>query len=146
MSMGRPTPLSDWRKQQFLEWLCTVHADRDPPTMTEFAAKIGSTNATLTGWKRDAEFLAEWERRYRLTVGSPEKAQTVIQRLYETAEDRTDPRQVAAAKAFLEAIDAVKPHRIDVTVSKAAKELSEEELNELLAAAAAKELEERQIG
>jgi len=144
--MGVPTPLADWRKQQFLDWLCTIRADRDPPTMTEFAAKIGSTNATLTAWKKDPEFLAEWEHRYRLTVGSPEKAQTVIQRLYETAEDRTDPRQVQAAKAFLEAIDAVKPRKIDVTVSKAAKELTEDQLNELLAMHAARELEERDVG
>ena len=139
-------PLSGWRKQKFLEWLCTIQADRVPHTQTEFAETIGSSNATLAAWKRDPEFLAEWEHRYRLTVGSPEKAQTVIQRLFETAEDRTDPRQVQAARAYLEAIDAVKPKKIDITVSKAAKELSEAELNELLAAHAAKELEERELG
>ena len=95
--------------------------------------KLDVTVAALNRLKADATFLAEWEVLYRKTVGSPEKAQRVVQRLYETAEDRTDPRQVPAAKAYLEAIDAIKPKKVEVTVNKAAKELSDEDLYRILA-------------
>ena len=143
--MGQVTPLSDWRKQAFLEWLCTIQDDRDPSTLGGFAEKIGSTTQTLRNWKRDPEFLAEWEHRYRLTVGSPEKAHTVVEQLYETARDRTDPRQVQAARAFLEAIDAIKPKKVDVTVTRSPRELTDEQLIAIAAQNATAALEERGV-
>ena len=38
------------------------------------------------------DLLIEWERRYRKTVGSPEKQHQVLEALHATATDRTDPR------------------------------------------------------
>lgn len=140
---GVKTPYDDWRRTAFMDWLCMIPEDRDPPTQRELAEKLALTSTTLTNWKKDPHFMAEWEVQYRRTVGSPEKAQRVIQRLFETAEDRTDPRQVSAAKAFLEAIDAIKPKRVEVTVGRAAKDLSDDELYSLLADRAEKELAER---
>ena len=66
-----------------------------------------------------------------------------MQRLYETAEDRTDPRQVPAAKAYLEAIDAIKPKKVEVTVNKARQGTSDEDLYRILAERAEIELRER---
>jgi len=142
-SPTRPS-FNDFRVQRFLEWLTTIVADRQPPTQAELADEIGASRTTLTQWKNDPDFLAEWERRYRKTVGSPEKAQAVLNTLFETATDRTDPRLVPAARAYLEAIDVVKPKKLDVTVTKgAAKELSDEELMALLAERAEQELSQR---
>jgi hypothetical protein len=137
-------PDNDWRRQHFLDWLCTAVEDRDPPNMKALAEKLALSTQTLTRWKADAGFLADWEHQYRLTVGSPERAQRVIDKLFETAEDRTDPRQVQAAKAYLEAIDAVKPRQVEVTVKRGvAKELSDDDLYALLAERAERELQER---
>ena len=136
-------PSNDWRRQHFLDWLSAIPEDRDPPSMRLLAEKFGLSTQTLTRWKADATFLADWETQYRQTVGSPEKAQRVIERLYETAEDRTDPRQVQAAKAYLEAIDAIKPKKMEVTVNRPAKDLSDEELYKILAERAEHELRER---
>lgn len=135
--------LADPRVQHFLEWLCTIKEERDPSTMKDLADRIGISYATLTNLKNRPDFLAAWEQRYRKTVGSPEKQQSVLQALYETATDRTDPRQVPAARTFLEATDAIKPKRVDVTVTKNTQDLSDDELNALLAEGAARELNAR---
>jgi hypothetical protein len=137
-------PSNDWRRQHYLDWLCTKPDHRDPPTMRELADQFGLSSQTLIRWKRDSDFIADWEVQYRKVVGDPEKAQRIMDKLFETAEDRTDPRQVQAAKAYLEAIEVLKPRKVEVTVSnKAAKDLSDEDLYAILAERAALELNER---
>lgn len=135
-------PITDWRKQRYLEWLCTIKDDRDPPTNIALAVELGVSNSTLTAWKNDREFLEEWHRRYRKTVGSPERMQLVLERLFETATDRTDPRQVQAAKEYRMAVEGVAPQRVDINVTNA-RDLSDEALAELIAETAAKEANER---
>jgi len=138
--------MSDFRVQRFLDWLVTVPDERDPPNQEAFAESIGLTKNTIGAWKRDADFLVEWERRYRKKVGSPEKQQQVLEALHQTATDRTDPRQVPAARAYLEAVDAIKPKKVDVTVqTKPAKDLSNDDLAMLLAEAALLETERRGV-
>lgn len=139
----RPT-LNDMRLQRLLEWLLTPPDDRNPPSQADLADELGVHRNTLSQWKNDPDFLAEWERQYRKTVGSPERAKSVLDALFETATDRTDPRQVPAARAYLEAIDVVKPKKMDVTVTKgSAKDLPDDELLALLAERAEAELAHR---
>jgi len=139
----RRLDVHDHRVRRFIEWLCTVRDERDPRTQAELATELGISVGTLKNWKRDPDFLVAWEHQYRQTSGSPEKQQAVLEALHATAIDRTDPRQVPAARAYLEATDAIKPKKIDVTVTKATKDLSDEELNALLAEGAARELDAR---
>jgi len=139
--------LNDFRVQRFLDWLLTAPADRVPSTQGDLSEELGLHRNQLSQWKNDPDFLAEWERQYRKTVGSPEKAKAVLDSLFETATDRTDPRQVPAARAYLEAIDAVKPKRVEMTVVKgAAKELSDDDLMSMLAERAEAELAARTDG
>ena len=135
----------DWRRERLLEWLCSIADDREPRTQRELAEELGARSEELSKWKAEPDFLAAWETRYRKTVGSPEKAHAVLNALHETAVDRTDPRQVQAARAYLEAIDVVKPKKVDVTVTqgKAAKDLSDDELFAMMADRAEKELANR---
>lgn len=145
--MSAAPSVSDWRHREYIEWLVTPPAERDPDTTQGFADKIGVTTTTLAAWRRNAEFLAAWEHTYRLTVGSPEKQNKVMQELLSTATDRTDPRQVQAARLYLEAVEAVKPKKVDVTVTngRAAKDLTDDELLAMLADRAARELETRDM-
>jgi len=135
----------DWRRERLLEWLCSIADDREPRTQRELAEELGARSEELSKWKAEPDFLAAWETRYRKTVGSPEKAHAVLNALHETAVDRTDPRQVQAARAYLEAIDVVKPKKVDVTVTngKAAKDLSDDELFAMMATRAEQELANR---
>ena len=135
---GEKIALSDHRKQRFLEWLCTIKEDRDPPYQKDLALELGVHAKTLSDWRNEPEFLEEWNRRYRRTVGSPERMQLVLERLFETATDRTDPRQVQAAKEYRMAVEGVAPTRLDISVN--ARELSDAELSELIAETAAREV------
>ena len=144
MVVAQRVPDNDWRRGHFIEWLCTPPGHRDPPGYKELAAKLGLGEQTLYRWKRDVGFLNEWEQQYRKVVGSPEKAQEVIERLHETATDRTDPRQVQAARTYLEAIDAIRPKKVDITVtSRPARDLPDDELYAILAERAEQELQAR---
>lgn len=134
---------NDPRQEIFLDWLATIVEDRIPATQQELAEQFGVNPSVLSAWKNDTDFLRAWEMRYRKTVGSPEKAQAVVNKLFETATDRTDPRQVPAARAYLEAIDAIKPKKIDIQVNRDPKQLSDEELMTILAERATQELEGR---
>lgn len=129
-------------EERFLEWLCTIKEDRDPSTQKELAAELDVSSDFLSRLKAKPDFLARWEAQYRRTVGSPERAQTVLEQLYETAIDRTDPRQVQAAKQYLDAIDAVKPKKLEIAVT-SAKEFTDDQLYAMLAERAAEELRTR---
>lgn len=132
------------KQQTFIDWLVTPKDAKDPPTQRLLAELIGTPEAELSRWKKDKDFIAEWEIAYRKVVGSPEKAMQVLEALHRTATDEEDPRQVPAARAYLDAIDAIKPPKIDITVKKgAAADLSDEELMAAMAEHAARELERR---
>jgi hypothetical protein len=136
---------NDFRVQAVVEWLCTPPGDREPRTQKDLAASLDQTEKWVSALKNEPTFLRMWEDRYRKVVGNPGKVQEVISALQETAADRTDPRQVQAARAFLEAVDVMKPKRVDVTVtSQSAKALTDEQLTEMIAQRAAQELLERQ--
>jgi hypothetical protein len=146
LASTRPN-FNDFRVERFFEWLLTPLAERYPSAQKDLADELSIDRNLLSQWKNDPDFLAEWERRYRKTVGSPEKAQSVLSALFETATDRTDPRQVPAARAYLEAIDVMKPKRLDVTVTKgAARDLTDDELVAMLAERAEAELAARTDG
>jgi hypothetical protein len=141
--MSARVPITDWRKQELLQWLCTLPNDRDPSTAKEMAERLGISAQTMRNWKDDAEFLEAWQYLYRRTIGSPERMQLVLERLFETATDRTDPRQVPAAREYRIAVEGVAPTKVEMTV-RSAKDLSDEDLEAMMAAAARSELERRE--
>jgi hypothetical protein len=123
--------LDDWRVQRLLDWLCTLPGDRIPKTQGELAELFGISYQLLVSWKDDPDFLAAWEHKYQKTIGSVQRQQAVMEALYETACDRTDPRQVVAAKAYLDALGISKPQRPQTV--KDAKKLTDEQLYALAA-------------
>lgn len=139
--------ITDWRRQRILDWLCTVADERVPTSQRALAEELSIDPHHVVQLKKDPDFLRDWEAQYRRTVGSPERQHKVMNALFETATDRSDPRLVPAARAYLEAIDAIKPKKVEVSLNaKPPKELSQEELDELLAAKATKAIEERNGG
>lgn len=136
--------VEDFRRQAFIEWLCTPKRHRDPPTQEGFADQHGLDSNTLSRWKRDREFLLAWETYYLATIGSPERKQNILDAMYDTAADRDDPRHVAAGKAYMELVEGVKPQQVNVTVDRPAAELSDEQLDAALARVLSNEREHRE--
>jgi hypothetical protein len=119
----------DFKRQVFIEWLCTPKRDREPPTQEAFAREQFMDPNILSRWKKERQFLLEWESYYLATIGSPERKQNLLDTLYRTGTDPDDPRHVAAAAKYMELVDGLKPQKLEVTVNRPAKDLTDEELD-----------------
>lgn len=137
-------PAEDFRRQVFIEWLCTPKRYRDPETQDAFAEQHSLNPNTLSQWKRDREFLAAWEAHYLATIGSPERKQNILDAMYDTASDRDDPRHVSAGKTYMELVDGVRPQEIKVTVDRPAADLTDEQLDAALARVLSQERDHRE--
>lgn len=126
-------PVTDWRKQTFLKWLCTPPKERDPRTQEDLAKHLGFSRETLSRWKEDKDFLEAWEKMYLKTIGDPARKQAIMDTLYRTATDPDDPKHVQAAKQYFEIEGSVKPAKMQVEVTKSAATLTDAELDEILA-------------
>ena len=138
--------LEDPRHQRFVDWLTTPKSERQPVMLKDLAFELGVSDRTLRDWKERPAIRAVWEEQAKKVVGSPERAQDVLEAMYARAVDSTDPKQVQAAKLYLEAIEAIKPPTVEVrSVSDLAK-VSDDELQAMIAATAGQMLEERKHG
>ena len=133
-------------QDHFIEWLLVPKAERQPRTQNELAEKLGVTPSDLSAWKRDVEFLQAWDAMYLKTIGSPETKMKIMQTLMQTATDEDDPKHVQAAKTFFEIEGSLRPSKTQVDVNvhgTKPSELTDAQLDELLAAKAGDELSQR---
>ena len=135
-------------QDRFIEWLLTPKEERKPRTQNELADVLGDgvTPSVLSAWKSDVEFLQAWDAQYLKTIGSPETKMRIMQTLMQTATDEDDPKHVQAAKTFFEIEGSLRPAKAQVDVNvhgTKPSELTDEQLDELLAAKAGDELSQR---
>ncbi len=132
-------------KRRFMLWLLTPPPERDPRKMHEMAAELGVTRQTLLNWRKDEEFLAEWNRLYLEKISSPETKSSIMATLARTATDPDDPKHVQAAKAYFEIEGSLRPKgSVDVKVQTTpVSNLSDDQLEALLALKAGDELARR---
>ncbi len=127
------------KQQQYLDWLCTVPSERIPASKQGFADYLGVDVSTLRRWEKKDVFAREWESRARLVQGSPERTQNVLDTLHAKALDG----DVRAAQLWLQAMDKMAPAQVEVKTDRQAAQLSDEELDELIGAMAARERDSR---
>jgi hypothetical protein len=137
-------------QEKFVDWLLTPKHERTPSTQSELAAELSVSPNKLTAWKRDADFLESWNGSYLSDIGSPEKKSIIMQTLYGTATDPDDPKHVQAAEKYFAIEGSLRPtnrNSLDITVaSKPASDLTDEELQRMLASKAGDELGRRRQG
>ena len=136
-------PISDFRKQAFLHWLCTPPKEREFKTYSDFAASLGLDRRTLQNWRDEKDFLEAWEKLYLKTIGDPGRKSEIMATLFRTATDNDDPKHVQAAKAYFEIEGSMKPAKMEVTVQRPAAELTDDQLATLLAERAEAEKAQR---
>jgi len=143
--MTQPRKRDDLR-DRFLDWLRTPKEEREPSTQKELAEQFGVEATQLSAWKRDPDFLERWNTTYLRTIGSPETKGEIMATLRRTATDQDDPKHVQAAKAYFEIEGSLRPAsaKLDISVKAGApSELTDEELQRLLAMKATDELAKR---
>lgn len=141
-----PMASLDPAQERFILWLLTPKDEREPETQDALADELGVSASKLSNWKKDPEFLAEWNATYLRTIGNPGTKMGIMSTLIKTASDEDDPKHVQAAKAYFEIEGSLRPKgSVDVKVESGVpvSQLSDEQLRQMLAAKADDELAAR---
>ena len=127
------------KQTEYLDWLCTAPSERSPLTKQAFATAIGVDVKTLRRWQAKPVFRDEWEKRVNQIQGSPERTQRLLDTLYAKALDG----DTKSAQLYLQATNRMAPPTVEIKSDRAAAQLSDAELDELIAAMAAREKQSR---
>ena len=129
-------------QQEYLDWLCTAPSERVPPSKNKMAEHIGVDVKTLRRWEKKPNFLQQWKDRVDDIQGSPERTQAVLDMLYNKA---TQDNDVKSAQLYLQATNRMAPPTVEVKSDRKLTELSDAELDALIASVAAREKETRTL-
>lgn len=124
------------KQELYLDWLCTPPPERQPPSKRKYADENHTTTQTLRTWEKNATFRDEWKRRVDTIQGSPEKTFSLMESLYAKAMEG----DLKAADLYLRASGRMAPQPIKVESEKRSADLSDAELQQLIAALAQREL------
>jgi len=130
--MGLVENVLDTREEQYLAWLCTAPALREPRTKKDYAIRSGVNETTLRRWEKKEVFLRQWKANVDDLVGSPERTQSLLDKMYEMALGG----DMQAAKLYMQTTGQLAPPVQTVKVERLNTELSDAELDELIAGAA----------
>lgn len=125
----------DPKQEQYLNWLVVPAPYRQPKTEEAMAELLEVNDSTLRRWKKKPAFAAEWKRRVEELQGSPERTQKLMDNLY----DRALNGDNKAAQLYLQATGRMAPTQVNVEHSTKVSEISDEELDALIASVAAGE-------
>jgi hypothetical protein len=129
------------QQESYLDWLCTAPSERKPRTKEAMASELGVNITTLRRWEKKPHFKAEWQERVDELQGSPERTQAVLDILYKKALDG----DTKSAHLYLQATNRMAPPTVEIKSEKKAAELSDEELDQLIGAMAAREKQSRSL-
>jgi hypothetical protein len=115
-------PISQ-NERDFIEWLVTPEAERQPRYAKEWAAERGVHEKTPQAWKRDRWFRAAWDMRLQQLNINPDRVQKLVDAIY----DKALKGDVQAQKLYLEYAKGFMPQQ-RIEVVRPASELSDEEL------------------
>lgn len=125
----------DPKQEQYLNWLVTPVPHREPRTQEQMAKKLEVDVSTLRRWQKKPHFATEWKRRVDELQGSPERTQKLLDTIYQRALDGDNK----AAQLYLQATGRMAPTQVSVEHSTKVSEISDAELDALIASVAAGE-------
>jgi hypothetical protein len=127
------------QQQVYVEWLCTAPSERVPATKKAMAVELGVDITTLRRWEKKEVFRNAWKDTVDEVQGSPERTQRLLDTLYSKALDG----DTKSAQLYLQATNRMAPPTVTVQSNKKAAELSDAELDSLIAAVAEREKAQR---
>lgn len=129
-------------QQEYLDWLCTAPSERVPPSKKQMAVHLGVDITTLRRWEKKPNFRQQWQDKVDDIQGSPERTQAVLDMLYNKA---TRDNDVKSAQLYLQATNRMAPPTVEVKSDRKLTELSDAELDALIASVASREKETRTL-
>ena len=139
--MGLEENVLDSRQEAYIGWLCTPPSERTPTSKEKYADSIGVNISTLRRWEKKEVFRKEWQSKVDDVQGSPERSQRLLDTLYEKALGG----DIKAAQLYLQATNRMAPPTLTVKSETNIGQLSDKELEDLIAAVATQEKESRKL-
>jgi hypothetical protein len=139
--MGLEENVLDSRQEAYIGWLCTPPSERTPASKEKYADSIGVNISTLRRWEKKDVFRKEWQSKVDDVQGSPERSQRLLDTLYEKALGG----DIKAAQLYLQATNRMAPPTLTVKSETNIGQLSDKELEDLIAAVATQEKESRKL-
>ena len=124
---------------RYVDWLCTAPSERVPPTKKAMAEELGVDITTIRRWEKRPAFKDVWRKTVDDVQGSPERTQSLLDTLYAKALEG----DTKSAQLYLQATNRMAPPTVTVREEKRVAELSDVELDELIAALAVREKDTR---
>jgi hypothetical protein len=126
-------------QQRYVDWLCTAPQERVPATKKAMAVELGVDITTLRRWEKRPVFKQSWQTQVDEVQGSPERTQVLLDTLYAKA----IAGDVKSAQLYLQATNRMAPPTVEVRSEKRVAELSDSDLDDLIAAMAKRERDAR---
>lgn len=128
-------------QQRYLDWLCTPPMERVPNSKMRMAVELDVDVKTLRRWEKKPSFREQWQTRVDDIQGSPERTQGVLDVLYAKAIEG----DTKSAQLYLQATNRMAPPTIEMRSDRKTSDLTDTELDELIAAMASREKESRTL-
>ncbi|CAB4151575.1 Homeodomain, phBC6A51-type [uncultured Caudovirales phage] len=125
----------DERQEKYLNWLLIPSQLREPSTQEAYAKQEGVDTTTLRRWQKKPYFKEEWAKRVEDLQGSPERTQKLMDTIYQRALGGDNK----AAQLYLQATNRLAPQQVSITHSTPLAEISDKDLEELIASVATSE-------
>jgi hypothetical protein len=126
-------------QQKYLEWLCTAPSERVPASKNKYSMEHGVDISTMRRWEKKDIFRSQWKTQVDDLQGSPERTQRLLDNLYNKALEG----DTKSAELYLKATNRMAPPSVTISSNKKAAELSDVELDSLIAAVAEREKAQR---
>lgn len=122
-------------QQRYLDWLCTAPSERVPNSKAKLCLEMDVAHSTLMRWEKKGVFLDQWKKSVDDIQGSPERTQRLLDTLYASA----ITGDTKSAQLYLQATNRMLPPTVTIQGNKRAAELTDDELDSLIAAVANRE-------
>ena len=129
------------QQHRYVDWLCTAPQERVPTTKKAMSVELGVDITTLRRWEKRPAFKQVWQGQVDELQGSPERTQILLDTLYGKAVGG----DVKSAQLYLQATNRMAPPTVELKTERRVAELSDSDLDELIAAMAKRERDGRML-
>lgn len=126
-----------------IDWLVEPPGRRNPPTLAKWCKAHQVNQTVASNWKRDALFREAWDRKMHESSVSPDLEQEVLDNLHAIATSQVKDA-VPAARLWLSVAQEFRDAAPKADLSASLQEMSDDELEALIARGAAAELAARE--
>lgn len=133
--MGIEENFLNEKQLAYLDWLVTAPELRVPSSKEKYAQATNTAPKTLRAWEKLPMFKDAWTKAVDALVGSPERTQVLLDRLYSAAMTG----DTKSAQLYFQVTGKMSPSTVMVSRERASVDLTDAELDELIAVRASAE-------